>query len=78
MRVARHYAERPEIWRSVSWRTLVELSSPQMSQSVRQAFESKILAGQSISAPEIRQARGPLKGGSPKRPADQPALRMSA
>ena len=74
MRVARLYATRPEIYRAVSWVTLVELSSPKMSQSVRQAIEVKILAGQSVSAPEIRRARGPLKGGSPKRrPINQPA-----
>jgi hypothetical protein len=74
MRVARLYAERPEIYRAASWVTLVELSSPKMSSSVRQALEAKILAGQSVSAPEIRRARGPLKGGSPKRrPINQPA-----
>ena len=74
MRVARLYAERPEIYRAASWVTLVELSSPKMSSSVRQALEAKILAGQSVSAPEIRRARGPLKGGSAKRrPINQPA-----
>jgi hypothetical protein len=51
MRVARLYADRPEIYRAASWVTLVELSSPKMSQSVRQAIEAKILAGQAVSAP---------------------------
>jgi hypothetical protein len=74
MRVARLYAGRPDVWRAASWRTLIELASPKMSSSVRQALEAKILAGQSVSAPEIRRARGPLKGGSPKRrPINQPA-----
>ena len=36
---ARHVAERPEIYRAASWVTLVELSSPKMSSSVRQAHE---------------------------------------
>jgi hypothetical protein len=74
MRVARLYAGRPEVWRAASWRTLIELASPKISESVRQAFEAKLLAGQSVSAPEIRRVRGPLKGGSPKRrPINQPA-----
>ena len=78
MRVARLYATRPDIYRAVSWRTLVDLASPKMSQAVRHAFETKVLAGQSVSAPEIRRARGPLKGGSPtRRPADRPS-RMAA
>jgi hypothetical protein len=79
MRAARLYADRPEIYRAVSWRTLLELSSPQMSPAVRQAFEARVIAGQKLTAPEIRRARGPLRGGSPKRrPADQPAQRMAA
>ena len=79
MRVARLYAERPEIYRSVSWVTLVELSSPKMSSSVRQAHEAQILAGESVTAPQIRRARGRLKGGSPKRAQpDQAAPRMAA
>jgi hypothetical protein len=77
IRVARIYAARPEIYRAVSWWTLVELSSPKMSQSVRQAFESKIMAGQSINAHQIRRGRGELNPGKSKR-ADQPAVRMAA
>jgi hypothetical protein len=78
-RVAKAFATRPEIYRAASWITLIELASPKMSASVRQALEKKILAGQSVTAREIRRARGPLKGGSPKRrPADQPLRRMAA
>ena len=73
MRVARLYAGRPEVWRAASWRTLIELASPKISESVRQAFEAKLLAGETVSAPEIRRARGPLKPGSPRRPAEQRA-----
>jgi hypothetical protein len=50
MRVARLYARRPEVWRAASWRTLIELASPKISESVRQAFEAKLLAGQSAGA----------------------------
>ena len=79
MRVARLYASRPEIWRVLSWITLIELSSPKMSPSVRQAIEAQILAGESVTAPQIRRARGRLKGGSPKRAQpDQAAPRMAA
>jgi hypothetical protein len=74
MRVAARYATRPEIYRAASWITLVELSSPKMSESVRQAHEAKILAGQPVTALQIRRARGRLKGGSPKRgQANHPA-----
>jgi hypothetical protein len=66
MRVARAHGTRPEIYRRLSWIALFELSSPKMAQSVRQAIEAKILAGQSVSASEIRRARGPLKTGRPK------------
>jgi len=71
IRVARLYASRPQIWRALSWISLIELSSPKMAPSVRQAIEAKILAGESVTAPKIRRARGPLKGGSLKRKPDQ-------
>jgi hypothetical protein len=61
-----------------SWLALVELSSPKMSPTVRQVFEAKVIAGEHVSAPQIRRARGRLKSGSPRRrPAHQPA-RMAA
>jgi len=74
IRVTRLYAGRPEIWRAASWRTLIELASPKMAPSMRQALEAKILAGQPVTALQIRRARGRLKGGSPKRgQANHPA-----
>src|ERR1035437_2456799 len=73
MRVAGRYATRPEIYRAASWITLVELSSPKMAPSVRSALEAKIVTGESVTAPQIRKARGPLKGGSLKRKPDQQA-----
>jgi hypothetical protein len=60
---ARAFGTRPEIYRAASWITLVELASPKMSATVRQAMEAKILAGRSVTAPQIRRARGRLKGG---------------
>jgi hypothetical protein len=45
---------------------------------VRRALEAKILAGEPLSAPQIRKTRGPLKGGSPERAIQQPAPRMAA
>ena len=74
IRVTRLYAGRPEVWRAASWRTLIELASPKMAPSMRQALEARILAGETITAPHIRKTRGRFKGGSPKRrPANQPA-----
>jgi hypothetical protein len=77
MRVARLYGKRPEIYRRLSWIALFELSSPKMAQSVRRALEAKILAGQSVTASQIRKARGRLKGGCMKRKIE-PATRLAA
>jgi len=47
--------------------------------SLHQDLEMRILVGESISAPQIRRARGPLRSGSPKRrPANQTAMRVAA
>jgi hypothetical protein len=70
MKVARVYGTRPEIYRLSSWNALFELSSPKMSRSVRAALEAKIIAGESVTAPQIRKARGRLKGGCLKRKPD--------
>jgi hypothetical protein len=78
MRVARVYAARPEIYRAAAWAVLIELASPKMSATVRQAMEAKILAGETVTAKQIRKARGRLKGGSLKRQHDQPTARMAA
>ena len=78
IRVARLYAGRPEVWRAASWRTLIELASPKMAPSMRQALEARILAGETITAPHIRKTRGRFKGGSPRRSAGQPAPQMAA
>jgi hypothetical protein len=71
-RVAKPYAERPEIYRRLSWEGLIQLSRPS---SLRQDLQRRILAGERISGPDIIRARGTLK--APKR-TDQPALRMAA
>jgi hypothetical protein len=65
------YANRPEIHRATSWITLVELASPKMPPSVRQALEARILAGETVTAHQIRRARGRLEGGRLKRRPDQ-------
>jgi hypothetical protein len=67
MRVARMYGGRPEIYRALSWNTLLELSSPQMSTKVRQALEARIVAGETVAAAKVHQAHGRLKGSSLKR-----------
>jgi hypothetical protein len=77
MRVARLYAERAEIYRAVSWRTLVELASPKMSPPVRQALEAKVIAGERVSAPRIRRAReahAQRRAGWPRSCARRPRL----
>jgi hypothetical protein len=78
MKVARAYGTWPEIYRRLSWIALFELSSPKMAQSVRQALEAKVIAGESVTAAQIRKARGRLKGGCLKRQPDQAAPRMAA
>jgi hypothetical protein len=49
-----------------------------MPPSVRQDLEARIMAAESIGHPDIVRARGALKTGRPKLPADQPALRVAA
>jgi hypothetical protein len=78
MKVARAYGTRPEIFTRLSWNALVMLASPSMPAAVRQDLEARILAGEPIGAPQIRRARGKLRSGRPRRPSDQPALRMAA
>jgi hypothetical protein len=75
MKVARAYGSRPEIFTRLSWIALVTLSSPALPAAAREALESRIRAGESIGAPEIRAARGP---GRPRRQAGQQATRMAA
>jgi hypothetical protein len=72
MRVARCFADKPGVYRRLSWITLVELSSRKMSEAVRRTLVARVSAGEKISATDIR------RGGSPKRRnPDQPA-RMAA
>jgi hypothetical protein len=78
MMVARAYAERPEIYRRLSWKALRDLASPSLPVSARQDLERRILAGESIGGPDIVRARGPLKTGRPRRRADRSAMRMAA
>jgi hypothetical protein len=77
VRVARVYAERPDVTERVRWNVLVALCSPSLSEDQRQDFERRIIAGQKVQAKQIKLARGRLRNGRPKRGADQPA-RMAA
>jgi hypothetical protein len=45
---------------------------------VRKRLEADIIAGKTVTAGMIRKARGRLKGGSLKRPIQQPAPRRMA
>jgi hypothetical protein len=69
MKVARAYGTRPEIYQRMSWEGLLQLSSPTMPPAVRQDLEARILAGEAVSGPQIRRARGgPVtRTGRPKR-----------
>jgi hypothetical protein len=57
VRVVRLYGDRPEIYRGVRWRTLVELSSAALSEGRRRALELRIIAGDTITAARVRRAR---------------------
>jgi hypothetical protein len=56
-RVARRYGDRPEIFRNVGWRTLVELASAMTSEGQRQKLESRIFAGERVTGVEVIRAR---------------------
>jgi hypothetical protein len=55
MKVARAFGTRPEIYQRMSWEGLLQLASPTMPAPVRQDLERRILAGERIGAPQIRQ-----------------------
>lgn len=64
--VARLYGQRAEIFRRLSWRALVELSSPSLPESARRRFEERIIAGENVKGNEIARARGPQPNGRPR------------
>ncbi|MDE5454036.1 hypothetical protein GWE18_14395 [Bradyrhizobium sp. CSA112] len=53
MRISRRYGERPEIFRKVGWRGLVELASSATSEAQRRELEARILAGERVNGAEI-------------------------
>jgi hypothetical protein len=57
MRVARLYADNDKIIARLNWPALVALASPSVLRSVRKAFEVRIMAGERITAAEIRRSR---------------------
>lgn len=57
MRVARLYGERPEIFRNIGWRTLVELASSTTTAVQRRKFEARILGGERVNGADIVRAR---------------------
>ena len=56
-RVSRLYGARPDIYRGVGWRALVELASQATPESVRLEFEARILAGERVTGVETIRAR---------------------
>ena len=56
MKVARMYGHRPEIYTRLSWDALLALSAVNMPTLIREGLEARILAGEAISGPSIRQA----------------------
>lgn len=62
MKVVKVYGDRPEIYRCVSWQTLVELASPSLPASARTRFETAIIAGKQVKAAAVRNARSRRRG----------------
>lgn len=75
--VARAYADKPQIFRRLSWHALVQLSSPTLPVDAWEALERRVLAGDKIGANDVRATREALKPGRPQRQADQ-RTRMAA
>ncbi|KRR11297.1 hypothetical protein CQ12_05575 [Bradyrhizobium jicamae] len=59
-RVARRYGDRPEIFRKVGWRVLVELASSATSEAKCREFEARIAAGECVNGAEVIRARTPI------------------
>jgi hypothetical protein len=77
MAVADAFGSKPEIYRRISWRALIELSSPALPLAAREALEARIRAGEHVGAPAIRSIRGALRTDR-TRPQAEPAGRMAA
>jgi hypothetical protein len=60
MRVSRRYTHRPDIYRAVGWRVLVELASQATPESARLEIEARILAGERVNGAEIIRARAKI------------------
>ena len=58
MLVARLYAGRPEIYRNVGWRALLQLASTLTSEAYRERIEARILAGERVNGADIIRGRG--------------------
>jgi hypothetical protein len=57
-RVNRLHGARPDIYRGVGWRALVELASQATRGSARLELEARIIAGERVNGVEIIRARG--------------------
>jgi hypothetical protein len=68
--MSRFFGAKPEVYTKLSWNALVHLASPTLPAAARDALESRIIAGERIGAPEIREARGALKSGRPRHQPD--------
>jgi hypothetical protein len=75
MAVASAFGLKSEVYCRLSWRALVELSSPTFPKAAREALEARIIAGGRIGAPEIRAARRPPAVGKGRSTGDR---RMAA
>ncbi|WP_057834791.1 hypothetical protein [Bradyrhizobium jicamae] len=67
MLVARHYGQRPEVYRHVSWRILSDLSATNLPEPRRLDFERRILAGERVRPAEIARARVPGRRGGARK-----------
>jgi hypothetical protein len=73
MRVSRAFAQRPDVYRRLSWQGLVELSAASMPWNFRRRLETAIMTGTKMTAVQIRRAR---LADATKR--GQPALSIAA
>ncbi|UEM10440.1 hypothetical protein J4G43_038185 [Bradyrhizobium barranii subsp. barranii] len=68
IRVWKRYGDRPDITKKVrNWRVLVAVSSPSLQVPVRRRFETKILAGENVTAKSIAAKAATRKTGRPSK-----------
>jgi hypothetical protein len=77
-RVAQAYGSKSQVYRRLSWDALDQLASRSVTGAIRAMLEQRILAGEHVTADDIRSASGKRLQSPRRRAAAVSAMRMAA